>query len=72
MFFTIVYIFSSFIFRTVFSVINISVLSIPYLPSILALGISLLLTSKITLNLDPVVIELGFIPEAIYYYSFIG
>ena len=72
MFFTAVYIFSFFVFGVVFSVVSVSTLSIPYLPPALALNISLLLASKITLNLDPVVIELGFIPKAIYHYSLIG
>ena len=72
MFFAIVYISSSFVLRAVFSVINISILFISYLPPALALGISLLLISKTTLDLDPVVVELGFIPEAIYYYSLTG
>ena len=72
MFFTAVYISSSLILRAVFSVVSVSVLSTPYLPPILALGISLLLTSKTTLNLYSIVIELGFILKAIDYYSFAG
>ena len=71
-FFTVVYISSSFVLGAVFSVISVSVLSIPYLPPILALGISLLLISKTTLDLDPIIIKLGFILEAIYYYSLTG
>ena len=72
MFFTAVYISSSLVLRVVFNIISISTLSTPYLPPALALSMSLLLASKITLNLDSIVIELGFIPEAIYYYSFVG
>ena len=72
MFFTVVYISSSLVLRIVLSVISISTLFIPYLPSILILGVSLLLTSKTALNSDFVIIELGFIPEAIYYYSLTG
>ena len=72
MFFTAVYIFSSLIFRAVFSIISISILSTSYWPPILALGISLLLASKVTLNLDFIVIEPGFIPKAVYNYSLIG
>ena len=72
MFFTIVYISSSLVLRAVFSVISVSVLSIPYLPPALALGISLLLVSKTTLDLNPIVIELGFVLKAIYYYSLTG
>ena len=72
MFFTVVYISSSLVLKAVFSVISISTLSIPYLPPVLALNMSLLLAFKITLNLDPIVIKLGFIPKTIYYYSFIG
>ena len=72
MFFTIVYISSSFVLGAVFSVISVSVLFTPYLPPVLALGMSLLLTSKITLNLDFVVVEPGFILKAVYYYSFVG
>ena len=72
MFFVTVYISSSLVLRTVFNIINISTLSTPYRPPVLALGISPLLTSKIVLNLDSVIIKLGFIPEAIYYYSLIG
>ena len=71
-FFTIVYIFNSLVLGAVFGVINVSVLSIPYLPPILALGISLLLASKIALDLDSVVIEPGFILKAVYYYSLAG
>ena len=71
-FFTTVYISSSFIFRAVFRVISVSILFILYLPPALALNMSLLLIFKITLNLDSIVIEPGFILKAIYYYSFIG
>ena len=72
MFFTTVYISSSLVLRAVLSVISVSTLSTPYLPPILALGISPLLVSKIMLDLDSVVIEPGFVLEAVYYYSFIG
>ena len=59
MFFSIVYIFGFFVFRAVFSVINISILFIPYLPPILTLNISLLLVSKVTFNLNFIVMELS-------------
>ena len=72
MFFATVYIFSSLVLGAVFNIISVSIFSTPYLPPILALGISLLLISKITLDLDPIVVELGFILEAIYYYSLTG
>ena len=72
MFFTTVYIFSFLILRTVFSVINVSILSTPYLPSVLTLGISLLLASKAAFNLDFMVIKPGFVLKAIYNYSFVG
>ena len=72
MFFAVVYISSSLVFRAVFSVISISILFTPYLPPTLALSISLLLASEITLDLDPVVIKPDFILEAVYYYSLIG
>ena len=72
MFFTVVYISSSLVLRVVFNVISISILSTPYLPSVLALSISLLLVSEITLNLDSVIVKPGFIPEAVYHYSLIG
>ena len=68
MFFAAVYISSSLVLRAVFSVISVSTLSTPYLPPVLALGMSLLLISKTTLDLDPIVIELGFVLKAIYYY----
>ena len=71
-FFTVVYISSSFVLGAVLSVISVSILFTPYLPPILALGMSLLLTFKIMLNLDSIVIKLGFILEVIYYYFFIG
>ena len=72
MFFAAVYIFNSLVLKAVFSVINVSVLFIFYLPPVLALGIFPLLAFKITLDLNPIVIELGFVLKAIYYYSFIG
>ena len=72
MFFSAVYISGSLVLRAVFSVINISILFIPYLPSILTLNISPLLVFKATFNLDSIVIELGFIPKAIYNHSFVG
>ena len=71
-FFTVVYISNSLILGAVFSVMSVNILFIPYLPSILALGISLLLVSKITLDLDLIIIKPGFILKAIYYYSFMG
>ena len=72
MFFTAVYISSSFVLRAVFSVINIGILFIPYRPPVLALSISPLLISKTALNLNSIIIEPGFIPKSIYYYSLIG
>ena len=72
MFFTTVYISSSFVLGAVFSIISVSILFTPYLPPVLALGMSPLLAFKITLDLNPIVIKLGFILEAIYHYSFIG
>ena len=72
MFFTAVYISSSLVLRAVLNIINISVLSISYLPPILALNISLLLIFKTTLDLNPIVVKLGFILKAIYYYSLMG
>ena len=71
-FFTVVYISNSLVLRVVLSVISVSILSIPYLPPALALSMSPLLVSEITLDLDPVVVKPGFIPEAIYYYSLMG
>ena len=71
-FFTVVYISSSLVLRAVLNVINISVLSISYLPPILALNISLLLIFKTTLDLNPIVIKPGFVLEAIYHYSLTG
>ena len=71
-FFSTVYIFGSLVIRAVFSVISVSVLSTPYLPPALALGMSPLLASETTLDLDPVVIEPGFETEAVYYYSLTG
>jgi hypothetical protein len=70
-FFTAVYIFNSLILRAVLNVINVSILPIPYLPPVLALGISLLLASKATFDLDSV-IEPYFILKAIYNYSLTG
>ena len=72
MFFIIVYISSSFVLKTVFSIINISTLFTPYLPPVLTLNMSLLLIFKVIFNLDSIVIELGFILKAIYNYFFIG
>ena len=71
MFFAVVYTSSSFVFRTVFSVISISTLFIPYLPLILTLSMSLLLIFKAAFNLNFIIIKLGFILEAIYNHSFI-
>ena len=72
MFFTIVYTSSSLVLGAVFSIVSVSTLSTPYLPPALALNISLLLASKAALDLDSVVIEPGFILEAVYYYSLTG
>ena len=72
MFFTVVYISSSLILRAVLSIVSIRILSTPYLPPALTLGISLLLASKAAFNLDSVVVEPGFILEAIYNYSLTG
>jgi hypothetical protein len=72
MFFTAVYISSSLILKVVLNIISIGTLSIPCLPPTLALGISLLLASKATFNLDSVVVEPGFVPEAIYNHSLMG
>ena len=72
MFFTAVYISSFFVLRAVFSVIDVSTLFTPYRSPVLVLGISLLLIFKTVLDLDFIVIELGFILKAIYYYSLIG
>ena len=72
MFFAIVYISSSLVLRAVFSVISVGTLSTPYWPPALALGISLLLVSETALDLNSVVVELSFVPEAVYYYSFAG
>ena len=71
-FFTTVYISSSLILRVVLSIISIGILFISYLPPALALGISLLLVSKASFNIDSVVVEPGFILKAIYNYSLIG
>ena len=72
MFFAVVYISNSLILRAIFGVISINILFTPYLPPVLALGISLLLVSKTTLDLNPIVIKPGFVLEAIYYYSLTG
>ena len=72
MFFTAVYIFSSLVLGAVFSVVSVSTLSIPYLPPVLALSMSLLLALKVTFDLNSMVIKLGFILEAIYNHFFIG
>ena len=71
-FFAVVYIFNSLVFGAVFSVINVSTLSAPYLPPILTLGVSLLLASKAAFDLNSIVIELGFILKAVYNHSLIG
>ena len=72
MFFTAVYISSSFVLRAVFSVISVGTLFIPYWPPALALGMSPLLIFKTVLDLDSVIIKPGFILEVIYYYSLMG
>ena len=72
MFFAVVYISSSLVLGAVFGVISVSALFTPYLPPALALGMSLLLASKTTLDLDPVVVEPGFVLEAVYYYTLAG
>ena len=72
MFFIVIYISNSLVLKAVFSVINVSTLFIPYLPPALALNMSPLLASKITLDLDPIVVKPGFILEAIYYYFLMG
>ena len=72
MFFAVVYISSSLVLRAVFGVISVSTLSTPYLPPVLALSMSLLLASETTLDLDPVVVEPGFILKAVYHYSLAG
>ena len=69
-FFTIVYIPNPFILRVVFSLISISILSVPYLLRIYALAIFLLLAFIVLLDLDSVVVQLGFVLEAIYNYYF--
>ena len=71
-FFTIVYVSSFLILRVVLNIISIGTLSIPYLPPVLTLGISPLLVSKVTFNLDSIVVEPGFILEAVYNYFLIG
>jgi hypothetical protein len=72
MFFTAVYASSFLILRVVLSVISIGILFIPCLPPALALDISLLLASKASFNVDFVVVEPGFILEAVYNYSLTG
>ena len=72
MFFAIVYISSSFVLGAVFSVISVNTLSILYRPPTLALGISLLLISKTALDLDSIIIELGFVLKAVYNHSLTG
>ena len=72
MFFTTVYVSSSLILRIVLSIIGISILSIPYLPPTLALGVSLLLAFKVAFSLDSIIVKPGFILEAIYNYSLMG
>jgi hypothetical protein len=71
-FFAIIHISSSLVLRAVLNIINVSILSIPYLPPALALSISLLLAFKATFNLDSIIIEPCFIPEAIYNHSLTG
>ena len=72
MFFTAVYTSSSLILGAVFSVISVSTFFTPYLPPILALGMSLLLVSKAAFNIDSVIVEPGFVLEAVYNYSLTG
>ena len=72
MFFSIVYISGSLVLRAVFSIISVSTLFTPCLPPVLTLNMSPLLAFKVTFNLDFVVIELGFILEVVYNYSFMG
>ena len=72
MFFFAVYISGSLILGAVLNIISVSILSTPYLPPVLTLSVSPLLAFKATFNLDPIVIELGFILKAVYNYSFIG
>ena len=50
--------------------LSVGILSAPCLPPALTLGISLLLVSKVTFNLDSVVVELGFILEAARIYIY--
>ena len=71
-FFAAVYISSSFVFGAVLSVMSVGTLSIPYRSPALALGMSPLLASETALDLDSVVVEPGFVPEAVYYYSLAG
>ena len=72
MFFTAVYISSSLVLGAVFSVISVGTLSTPYWPPALALGMSPRLASETALDLDSVVVEPGFVPKAVYYYSLAG
>ena len=72
MFFAAVYTSSSLVLRTVLSVMSVSTLSTPCLPPALTLGISLLLASKATFNVNSVVVEPGFVPEAVYNHSLTG
>ena len=72
MFFATVYTSSSLVLGAVLSIISISILSTPYLPPALALGMSPLLISKTTLDLDPIVVKLNFVLKAVYYYSLTG
>ena len=72
MFFSIVYISGSLVLGAVFNIMSVNILSILYLPPILTLSVSLLLAFKVPFDLDSVVIELGFILKAVYYYSPMG
>ena len=71
MFFSAVYISSSLVLRAVLSVVSVRILSIPCLPPALTLGISPLLVSKATFNVNSVVVEPGFVLEAVYNHSLI-
>ena len=72
MFFTAVYISGSLVLRAVLSIVSVRILSTPCLPPALTLGVSLLLASKVTFNMDSVVVEPGFVLEAVYNYSLAG
>jgi hypothetical protein len=72
MFFAAVYTSSSLVLGAVLSVVSVSTLSTPCLPPALTLGVSLLLASKATFDLDSVVVEPGFVPEAVYDHSLAG